>query len=155
MKRISLLAAVAVACVFTACKKDEEKPKSTSELLMAKSWKITAYTEQVGSAAATDEYASADACLKDNIYKFEASNKFTTDEGTTKCDPTDPQSVSGNWALTNSDKTLTAVAVDQATFTSFELTGSIDEISASKFVLSESETAGGTTTVSKTTFTAQ
>lgn len=155
MKRVSLLATLALACAFTACKKDNEKPKSTSELLMAKSWKMTALTEQVGTAAASNEYTSMAACEKDNLYKFEASNKFTLDEGPLKCSNSDPQSISGNWALTNSDKTLTAVAIDQASMSSIEMTGTIEKISASEFVLKDTDTSGGTTTVVTATFTAQ
>lgn len=156
MKHIALLATFAVAGIFTSCgdkKKDEVKPKTPSELLMAKSWKVTASTEQTGTAAATDEYATAPTCFKDNIYKFEANNKFTADEATAKCFTA--QTYSGNWALTNSDKTLTAIAIDQASGADLSFTGTIDEISSSKFVLSESETSGGVTTVTKTTFTAQ
>ena len=155
MKRVSLLATLALACAFTACKKDNEKPKSTSELLMAKTWKMTGLMEQVGSTTATDEFATAQNCEKDNLYKFEANNKFTLDEGALKCGSTDPQAISGNWALTNSDKTLTAVAVDQASFTSIEITGTIEKISATEFVLKDTDTSGGTTTVTTATFKAQ
>jgi hypothetical protein len=142
--------------LFASCGDDKNEnptPKTTSELLMAKSWSATAYTEKVGNATATDEYASAPACFKDNIYKFEAGNKFTADESTLKC--ASAQTMTGSWALTNSDKTLTAIAIDQASSIDYTITGTVEEISASKFVISETETNNGVTTVSRTTFTAK
>lgn len=157
MKRISFLVlAVAASSAFVGCgdkESEDPKPKTNSELLMAKSWIVTAATEKVGSAAATDEFSSAPACFKDNIYKFEASNKFTLDESTLKCSSS--QTATGNWALTNSDKTLTAIAVDQTSSISYSFGGDLTEINASKFVLTESETTSGVTTVSTVTFTAK
>lgn len=156
MKRVLLFSSLALMGMFSSCSDDKEgdaKPKSTSELLMAKSWTITAYTEKKGSAIATDEYASFPACFKDNIYKFEASNKFTSDESTLKC--SSPQTLTGNWALSNNDKTLTAIAIDQTSFDDYTITGTVEEVSASKFVISQSETNNGVTTVTRTTFTAK
>lgn len=125
---------------------------------MAKSWVVTAYTEKVGNANATNEYDTAPACFKDNIYKFEANSKFTADEGASKC--FSAQTFNGNWALTNNDKTLTAIAIDpssQSSSVSIEssFTGTIEEISATKFILSESETSNGVTTVNRMTFSAK
>ncbi|RTQ53661.1 hypothetical protein EJV47_02690 [Hymenobacter gummosus] len=153
MKRVALITTLALTCVFTACKKDKEQPKTTTELLTAKTWKITAKTKQVDAAAPTDEYAATGACLRDNTYKFEVGNTFVADEGAIKCLPV--QTFSGSWSLNKNDKELTVLALDQPSgfFVSFH--GTLEEISASKFVLVETDGLSSPIIVTRTTFTAQ
>src|SRR4028119_184917 len=101
MKRITLtaltLATVASSFVFTSCKKDKDdpKPKSKTELLTAKNWRITGDVEtQVigGRTVTTDNYATEyDPCDKDDYTKFDANKVFKDNEGALKCDPTAPQ----------------------------------------------------------------
>jgi Lipocalin-like domain len=95
--------------VFTACKKD----KSTTELLTSgNGWKITAFTVNPGipvgnGVVITDFYAQIEACTKDDITIFKAGGVLNTDEGLTKCDPTDTQTTIGTWALSADEKTIT------------------------------------------------
>lgn len=159
MKRIPFLVlAIAASSAFVGCgsdnKSEDPTPKSNSELLMAKSWKLTAYTYKEGSAQPEDEYAQLDACAKDDLYKFKANGAFEYNENTNVC-AGEPQSFSGNWALTNSDKTLTVAAINQPTYSVVAIQGNIDELTADKLVVSETETYGGVTAVTKYTFAAQ
>lgn len=159
MKRISFLAlAIAASSAFVGCgsdnKSEDPTPKSNSELLMAKSWKLTAFTYQEGTDPVEDNYAQLDACSKDDLYKFKASASFEYNENTNVC-AGEPQSYSGNWALTNNDKTLTVAAANQATYSFVAIQGNIDELTANKLVVSETETFGGVKSVMKYTFVAQ
>lgn len=149
MKSLLLLSSLALTGMFASCsddKKEDPTPtKTDSELLMAKTWTQTAETETMGTAAPIDTYTNGyEACEKDNTLKFLAGNILTFDQGATKCDPDDAQSISGNWALT--DKTLTMVVF------SFGGQATIQELTDSKMVLSTSETVNGTTTITRSTY---
>ncbi|MFD2785007.1 lipocalin family protein [Hymenobacter rubripertinctus] len=147
MKRIAFLAlAIAASSAFVGCGSDNDPaPKSKSELLMAKSWRVTAQTESVGTAT-QDTFSSEDACTKDDLAKFIANGIFIADEGKTKCDPSDPQQFAGNWALTsNESKLLITVFIAAIEF-------DINELSENKMVLTTQETDRGVTTTTRTTY---
>lgn len=132
--------------------------KTATELLMAKSWKITAVTEKEGDEPAEDVYVDGPTCLQDNIYQFQTGGVFVLDEGATRCNSADPQTRTGTWAQSNSGMTLTAT-INQTTQpgvdVSFELSGTIESVSDTKLVLVETETTAGVTTVTRMTLTAQ
>ena len=103
---------VALTLMTTGCKKDTEvKPKTREELLMGKSWKITALTVNPAVNGSTDVYANTLACINDNRYEFKTGGVLTIDEGPTKCDPADPQTSQGTWSL-NADKTQLTMTID-------------------------------------------
>lgn len=149
MKRVLLLATLAVTCVFSACKKDEDKPKSKGDLLMAKSWRMTAQTEAVGAAAATDTFSGDEDCSKDDLLKFMQNGVALLDEGPTKCDPNDPQSFPANWALSDNDSKLTLTIFIGA------VTYDVEQLTSDKMILVERDTDNGVTTVTRSTFTGQ
>ncbi len=45
-------------------------------------------------------------CNKDNFIKFNTNFSFVTDEGATKCDPTDPQTETDIWSFGPSESTI-------------------------------------------------
>jgi len=97
---------------FTACKKDEDSPKTAKDYLTAGFWKMTAGTIDpgidFGGTVITDFYAFLDACEKDDLTRFNADGTITDDEGATKCDPDDPQTTTdGSWVLSADNKTVT------------------------------------------------
>ena len=101
MKKLLLIAVVSVFA-FYACKKDTV---TKTDLLTQHSWKQTGFTLNGVSL-----YDSLDACEKDNIYTFSTSFTYKKDEGATKCNSTDPQTIeSGNWAFTSSESKLSVV----------------------------------------------
>jgi hypothetical protein len=116
--------AVVVVASFGACKKDET---SNADLLQGKCWKQTK-SEVYNATTAKWESEPIEACSADDCTTFSSDNKTTFDEGATKCDPADPQSSTGVWALAADQKTLTITAGG------FGLSGTITEISSSKFV---------------------
>lgn len=156
MKRITLLATLAVAGLLTACGDDNDTPTpsptpTNTELLMAKSWTLTALTLKEGSDPEVNIFAIADACSKDDKYKFQASGVFVFDESTNVC-AGEPQTVTGIWGLADNDKTLTLSAINRSTSTLVELSGTIDELTTSKLMVTESSTEDGVTTVARYTF---
>ncbi|KAA9331426.1 hypothetical protein F0P96_14375 [Hymenobacter busanensis] len=129
MKKVALLATLALACTFTACKKDDDK-KSKTELLTAKSWRVTAdkQTTTVGTQSSTDDnYAGYQACEKDDFVKFMTDKKLEFNEGGSKCSTADPQTETGAWDF-NSDETKLTIReqgnTSGITFDIVELSGS-------------------------------
>ncbi|MDQ2770078.1 MAG: carboxypeptidase-like regulatory domain-containing protein [Bacteroidota bacterium] len=74
-------------------------------LLTTRSWRVTAATQTAGGVV-TDTYASALPCQRDNFFRFNPNAVLISDEGPTKCSPTDPQTTTGSWNLINNDTQL-------------------------------------------------
>jgi hypothetical protein len=95
------------------CNKDEE-PKTTSELLIG-TWSLTAevYTPTInfGSGPVTDYYPYYENCEKDNVIIFKANSEGEFNEGATKCDAADPQTVPFLWTLQNNNTKLSISAI--------------------------------------------
>ncbi|GAB3827764.1 hypothetical protein [Hymenobacter jeollabukensis] len=150
MKRATVFAALSLLAAF-ACEKDNEQPLSTTELLLARAWRITAATARVNGRTATDVFRPRADCVKDNTYRFGNSNEVVTDEGLLKCATADAQSTTGRWTL--ADSTL---SVTNATATrNYSFTGVIRTIDRTTLLLVTTQRADTVTTITKTTFTAQ
>jgi hypothetical protein len=97
--------------VAPACKK-EEKTRTKKELISNGSWILTSYTVNPAidyNGDGTDEsdiYAVMEQCVKDDRTTFEADGMGTIDEGSTKCDPSDDQTIPITWSLTVNDTQL-------------------------------------------------
>lgn len=88
------------AITFQTCKKSSSsKPKP--ELLTQTTWKFSAATVN-----GTDASNYIDACQKDNIYTFVTNGTGNVDEGATKCDPGDPQTIPFTWNFANNETVL-------------------------------------------------
>ena len=97
-----LITAFIICLGGASCKKDS---KSSNPIVG--NWKMTAYIHD-----SIDVYGTAvSPCITDNILTFTDDQKLTNDEGPTKCDPADPQTVSGTYSL-NSEKTQLTVTHD-------------------------------------------
>jgi len=115
---------------FAACKKDSLS--KTDMLTDASGWKMTALTTDpafvnpITGTQITDLYAQFDACDKDDITTFNSNGTYVSDEGATKCDPSDPQTTSGTWLLSADENTIT---VDGESWTIVELSKSTMKVS--------------------------
>jgi len=92
---------------IAACKKSDDN-KGGSEALSAGKWQITSaiVTMPLG-AGNINLMDSMSACQKDNFYMFNSDASITMDEGATKCNSSDPQTITdGNWSLQNGNKQL-------------------------------------------------
>ncbi|UOQ75655.1 hypothetical protein MUN84_13345 [Hymenobacter sp. 5516J-16] len=162
MKRITLLAlSLATSTFFTSCSSDDKEnnpspSKSASELLMAKSWKLTAETEATGTAAPVNTYDDYESYEKDNIYKFQANNVFISEEGATRYSSSDPASTTGVWALYEGDKKVAYQAGFFGTgLLSSTQKGDIEELTDTKLVVKMTDASSTPTIVTRQTFTAQ
>ncbi len=99
MKKVTLLfLAFAMAAIISSCKKDDDNTSTPSgggasatktEIITAKTWKITAAT--IGGQ---DVFSQQDECDKDDLHIFKIDGTYIYDEGATKCDTADDQIIS-------------------------------------------------------------
>ncbi len=156
MKKLSFL--LLLAASLGACKKNDDNQPSRTDLLTAKNWRVSAETVTAvynNKTTTTDIYASTKACERDDFTKFNANKTYTDDQGPSKCDPSDPQTDTGNWDF-NSDQTKLTLSdpAQPNQLTSFD----VAELSATTLRLHYSGTINsGTTPIPYTadiTFTA-
>jgi len=106
-----LLVIISAVVLFAGCKKDEDK--TNKDMLVGKTWINTALTIdpplQIGDITITDLFNQAFyACSKDDTQQFKSDGGYVFDEGASKCDPNDPQTVTGTWVM-NPDMTVVTV----------------------------------------------
>ncbi|HEU4634279.1 MAG TPA: hypothetical protein VFS22_09855 [Flavisolibacter sp.] len=102
--------AMAVCIVFISCDKDssDNNGPTKTELITKASWKF----EDAGADATKDgsidiSFASQlPTCLTDNTLTLSAGGSGTVDEGTSKCDPSIPQSTAVTWSFANNESFL-------------------------------------------------
>lgn len=99
MKRSFFILALSSMIVLTySCSKDDKTvaPLTKTEMI-ARAWKINTLNFTIGSVT----YNAMDSlpdCMKDNLYKFTSSGIYSSEEGLTKCNSTDPTVVeTGTW----------------------------------------------------------
>lgn len=89
---------------LASCKKDATTlAPSKTDLLLAKTWKVTDI--KVASQSVFNPPFVA-ACDKDDLTKFNANKSVTFDEGSLKCDPTAAQTQTGSWDFTTNETKL-------------------------------------------------
>jgi hypothetical protein len=78
-------------------------------MLTSGTWKMTALkTDDDGNGSfETDGFALFPSCVKDNFFTFKTGGDFITDEGATKCDPSDDQTQTSTWAFTSNETKIT------------------------------------------------
>ncbi|MCC3155835.1 hypothetical protein LJ737_01205 [Hymenobacter sp. 15J16-1T3B] len=110
-----LLALAGTSLLATSCfDKDKEaaKPKTPTELLVGKDWKLTACTVSPAKLTAsgrtsTDYYNDLMASYdRDDLIRFEKPDVARQDEGPTRAPGTTTQVYNGTWSLTEDDKVL-------------------------------------------------
>lgn len=147
MKTISrsILFVSIAAILAVSCKDDDAKPSNT-DLLTAKSWTVTSFT--LGGKDVTDDFS--DDCSKDDSSKFGKDGKVTLDNGSVKCDPSEPQTEdNGTWSFeSNETKIKLTSDGDSETY-------DIDELTATSLKVSYTytDTVNGVTVSAKLVIT--
>jgi hypothetical protein len=103
-----IVAAAALLFTLGSCKK-ETTPSTISKTvaLTQSGWKITSVMMSTNGAPAVESISMYPSCFVDNIFTFSANTAFTQTEGLTKCDPTDPDTIStGNWGFISNETFL-------------------------------------------------
>ncbi len=112
-----LMLFVSFSLLFLRCSNNDE-PTTPADLLIG-NWSMTADTWSPGydfygnGQLVTDAYPLYDACEKDNIYIFKASNVGEVNEGNSKCDAADPQSTPFTYLLKTNNTQLNISISDQ------------------------------------------
>jgi len=143
-------AIAAICCAITcllACKKDSET-KSKKDLLTTGSWHVSAYTVDPAidfDGDGTDEtnvYAVMDQCIKDDHTTFFENGTAELDEGATKCDPSDPQTMSLTWSINQEETKLEVQGIEYL----------IESLTETQMVLKEIEVISDVTVTHTVTF---
>lgn len=86
-----MLAVFAASCIF----------RDDMQALTHKKWRLQSWTESSLALGETDLYAQLPDCKKDDFLNFEYESVLITDEGATKCNETDPQTVNSYWHMSD------------------------------------------------------
>jgi hypothetical protein len=111
MKKFLLGMLFLASCL--SCKEEVAAPSKT-ELLTSKSWKWIAGTISpaydifgIGVPLGEDYFSRAPKCWQDDLWIFKAPNKFVHDEGTSKCNISDPQIYTqGTWRFETGESVI-------------------------------------------------
>ncbi|MEP0713075.1 hypothetical protein [Algoriphagus sp.] len=106
-QKLSFLLAMASLMTLASCGDDDPDPiKSDAEIIGSGiAWKVsTATTNGISVISLIDD------CLLDNLVTFNYETPISigvVDDGPTKCDPADPQTVDFTWSYSDATKILT------------------------------------------------
>ena len=114
----SVMAILSIALASTSCElfdKDDDKDEDSVKAKIVGTWQLKSLTcdpaiDWFGTTV-TNVYAQLPACIKDDLVIIQNNNTYLEDEGTSKCQNSDPQTVSGTWAL-NPAQTILSVSRD-------------------------------------------
>ncbi|MGQ0737545.1 MAG: lipocalin family protein [Bacteroidota bacterium] len=129
-KYLSFLAAAlpAILFLFSSCDKDDNTPKTKRELLTQASWKFKSAT--INGSDASGLIAT---CEKDNILFFAAAGTGNINEGATKCNATDPDSVPFTWSFSQNE---TVINLSSAFITGGETNVTLVSLTETELVVS-------------------
>lgn len=98
MKKFSLpLVLVFSLLAISGCRKDNSGPSDSDKgkIIVGKTWKMTAFTVD-----GKDEYSDFyEDCERDNTEEYFADGRLVIDEGATKCEEDDSQTMTQNWRI--------------------------------------------------------
>ena len=133
MKKIflqSLILSFAGFVIFISCKKDKEDnaPKTKTELITTGTWKLTAYTstpayDWYGNGVfATNILAALNPCEADGFDTYKINGILEINEGALKCSPMDPQTFTATWAFTDNENKIIYDGFDEYELTELTAT---------------------------------
>jgi hypothetical protein len=101
--KLVLLSIISLA--LFCCKKKDSEVKTKTTLVSQQSWKFNdaGVDQDKNGTIDTDISGFVSACLKDNIVSFASNGSGTSDEGATKCNSSDPQTVPFTWSFASNE----------------------------------------------------
>lgn len=111
MKALSILL-VALVTVLGSCQKEDSSgstSKTKTELITSSAWKYNDAkidTDNNGTGDVALPAGFIESCQTDNTITFTSAGAGTVDEGATKCDSGDPQSIPFTWNFTNNEGSI-------------------------------------------------
>lgn len=155
MKKVIFLPLLAMALFTVGCSKDNDDDDNGQsermQLITSAAWKydnagIDLTGDEVGDFPVPESLLGD--CDKDNVITLKADSTGTIDEGLTKCDPDDPQTVNITWEFKNNE---TVINVPQNIFGGVSGEVKIKTLTATKLTLVKvvpiSDPTPGTATV--------
>ena len=136
---ISALLLASLASTMSCKKKDDPAPSGSTEIT-GKNWKLKSLTLNGSDASST-----VPACSKDDYQTFKSDGTYTITDAGTKCTGTDPADYSGEWKLINNN----------TKFVEDGDTSNVEQLTATTFSYSQTETGNGVTVKYVTTLTTQ
>jgi hypothetical protein len=116
MKKVKFhFAFISLAYLLTllGCDSSKVAPSFDTQLLaIPNGWKISAVTVSPALGGVTDYLKILPACSKDNLTFFKKDGSYKIDEGSTKCDPADPQIIEGAWSFISAKNLLSFTPSD-------------------------------------------
>ena len=112
MKKPVIVALILAGFTFFACKKDDDKvtPVTTVDLLASGAWKFDTIGFDADNNGSIDEAVPpgiVEACDLDNTLTFNKDGATgIADEGATKCNAADPQTINFGYQLKNGDSVI-------------------------------------------------
>lgn len=88
--------------LISSCDKKSTPPKTKTQLLTQASWKFKS-----ASVGGVDASSLIQACQKDNILVFASAGTGNMNEGASKCNAGDPDTVPFTWSFSSGETILT------------------------------------------------
>jgi hypothetical protein len=135
----------ALTFLFSACDKDDTpaNQKSKEELVAQGSWKFKSASTSSGP------YNSFATCQTDNVLDFNINGTGVVDEGSTKCNAADPQTMAYTWSLINNK---TEIQLSAPLFTDSGTTLTLVSVTETQLVVSVGVSTAGPILLVQITF---
>jgi hypothetical protein len=139
MRALSLVTILSAVLILGSCQKDDSAdiPKTKTELLTSATWKYNDAkidTDNNGTGDVALPAGAVEACTTDNTIAFTSNGNGTIDEGPTKCDAVDPQTIPFTWNFTTNE---TAINFSSAVFAGFGGEFKLISLTETELVLSK------------------
>jgi hypothetical protein len=114
--------------ILVSCSKDKDKNADKTKSLTSGNWKITAMTSTPAmdwdgdGDDETDMMGAFETCELDDYVTFKADGTGDSNQGASKCDPSDPQSSPFEWSFEDNESKL---IIDGEEYVIVELTGTV------------------------------
>ncbi len=87
-----------------SCNKNNVLQKSKKELLTQKKWKLIDNRQKLPNGSWSSLFPFMDSCRINDIYNYSPNFNYSVDEGISKCNANDSQTVvSGSWSFQNNE----------------------------------------------------
>jgi hypothetical protein len=142
MKIFSTLFLACLCMVYVSCKKNETNNTPTKmDHITAGPWVHESSGVDVGRDGTIDipmaSLGTIPACRLDNLLTFRKDGTAVADEGATKCEGTDPQTSTFNWAFADNE---TSLQISGNVFTQLNGKSNIRTLNATTLSLSKDTT---------------
>ena len=143
MKIFSTASVLCFALFLLACQKEDNPTPTKTDHISSSSWKYDGGGvdgDKNGTVDLQFPAGTLDPCRTDNTLKFERNGTGISDEGTAKCNTSDPQSSSFKWNFTSGE---TALVMSGNIFPLLNGTFRILDLNATTFRLSKDTVLSG------------